>query len=294
MNFFQKLFGGKDEAKEETKVQNEAKDFDVLKYDGVRAMKTGEVDYAIRCFKHALEIQEDLEIHDYLSVSYIAKSMLSEAYDELQILSEAQPDNIQIYIRMANIAFMMENYGVMATACEKAILLDKENAEAHYLYAQACKGQGDDVNTIAMATKAISLNEKYGDAYLLRGETHLRMEQLEEATTDADWLVEHTDNNEDVLLLKARIERAATRNNESIAWFTKAIDANPFSYAAFKERCEVYSAMGEDEKAKEDAERAEELMPETTENGEEKVEETPENMEQKLNNKYKEMNPYGF
>ena len=70
MNFFQKLFGGKDEAKEETKVQNEAKDFDVLKYDGVRAMKTGEVDYAIRCFKHALEIQEDLEIHDYLSVSY--------------------------------------------------------------------------------------------------------------------------------------------------------------------------------------------------------------------------------
>ncbi len=37
MNFFQKLFGGKDEAKEETKVQNEAKDFDVLKYDGVRA-----------------------------------------------------------------------------------------------------------------------------------------------------------------------------------------------------------------------------------------------------------------
>ena len=57
MNFFQKLFGGKEETKEEIKVQNEAKDFDVLKYDGVRAMKTGEVDYAVRCFKHALEIK---------------------------------------------------------------------------------------------------------------------------------------------------------------------------------------------------------------------------------------------
>ncbi len=37
MNFFQKLFGSKEETKEEVKVQNEAKDFDVLKYDGVRA-----------------------------------------------------------------------------------------------------------------------------------------------------------------------------------------------------------------------------------------------------------------
>ena len=57
MNFFQKLFGGKDEAKEETKVQNEAKDFDVLKYDGVRAMKTGEVDYAITCFRNSRRLR---------------------------------------------------------------------------------------------------------------------------------------------------------------------------------------------------------------------------------------------
>ena len=38
MNFFQKLFGGKEETKEEAKVQNDAKDFEVLKYVGVRAM----------------------------------------------------------------------------------------------------------------------------------------------------------------------------------------------------------------------------------------------------------------
>ena len=87
MNFFQKLFGSKEETKEEVKVQNEAKDFDVLKYDGVRAMKTGEVDYAVRCFKHALEIKDDLEIHDHLSIVYTSKGMFSEAYEELQTLS---------------------------------------------------------------------------------------------------------------------------------------------------------------------------------------------------------------
>ena len=288
MNFFQKLFGGKEETKEEIKVQNETKNFDVLKYDGVRAMKTGEVEYAIRCFKHALEIKDDLEIHDHLSVVYASKGMFPEAYEELQTLSKAQPDNVQIFIRMANIAFMMENYGAMATACEKAILLDSENATAHYLYAEACKGQGDDVNTIAMATKAISIDNKQGNAYLLRGETYLRTQQLSEAEADADWLLEHTEDNEDVLLLKARIERAVNRNNESIEYFTKAIDANPFSYNAFKERSELYSLIGNEAKAKEDAERAEELIPT---DGKENAE---ENIEKQLNDKYKQMNPYGF
>ena len=245
-----------------------------MKYDGVRAMKTGEVEYAIRCFKHALEIKDDLEIHDHLSIVYTSKDMFSEAYEELQTLSKAQPDNVQIFIRMANIAFMMENYGAMATACEKAILLDSENATGHYLYAEACK--------------AISIDNKQGNAYLLRGETYLRTQQLSEAEADADWLLEHTEDNEDVLLLKARIERAANRNNESIEYFTKAIDANPFSYTAFKERSEMYSFIGNEAKAKEDAERAEELMPT---DGKENAE---ENIEKQLNDKDKQMNPYGF
>ena len=288
MNFFQKLFGGKEETKEEIKVQNEAKNFDVLKYDGVRPIKTGYVKNQKTCYKHAWHKNHDLEIHDHLSIVYTSKGMFSEAYEELQILSKAQPDNVQIFIRMANIAFMMENYGAMATACEKAILLDSENATAHYLYAEACKGQGDDVNTIAMATKAISLDDKQGNAYLLRGETYLRTQQLNEAEADADWLLEHTEDNEDVLLLKARIERAANCNNEAIEYFTKAIDANPFSYTAFKERSEMYSLIGNEAKAKEDAERAEELMPT---DGKENAE---ENIEKQLNDKYKQMNPYGF
>ncbi|GAB6976274.1 tetratricopeptide repeat protein [Prevotella falsenii] len=263
MNFFQKLFGSKEETKEEVKVQNEAKDFDVLKYDGVRAMKTGEVDYAVRCFKHALEIKDDLEIHDHLSIVYASKGMFSEAYEELQTLSKAQPDNVQIFIRMANIAFMMENYGAMATACEKAILIDSENAAAHYLYAEACKGQGDDVNTIAMATKAISLDSKQGNAYLLRGETYLHTQQFAEAEADVAWLLEHTEDNEDVLLLKARLEHALAHNAAAIQWYTKVIDTYPFSLPAYTERGELYAEMGKTNEAADDAAKVAELNAET-------------------------------
>lgn len=290
MNFFQKLFGGKEETKEEAKVQNDAKDFEVLKYDGVRAMKTGQYDYAIRCFKHALEIQDDLEIHDHLSITYATTNQLNDAYEELLLLNEAQPDNIKVLIRMANIAYMMENYGMMGLACEKALMIDKDNAEVNYLYAQASKGQGDDVNTVALTTKVISLNDKYGDAYLLRGETLLRMEKLDEADEDALWLIEHTDNNEDVLLLKARIERARKTNEKALEYFTKVIEADPFSAVAYKERGEVYAEMGEVGKAEEDAAKAAELSPvEEAEGGN-----PSEDIEQKINDKYKDMNPYGF
>lgn len=259
MNFFQKLFRGTDETKSETKEQNEAKDFEVLKYDGVRALKTGQYDYAERCFKHALDLKDDLEIHDHLSVCHLSSGEFGDAYEELRLLADAQPDNVQILIRMANVAFMMEDYNIMASNCEKALLIDKDNAEVNYLYAQASKGQGDDVNTVALSTKAIALDKRFGDAYLLRGETLLRMEKPDEADEDALWLLQHTDNQEEVLLLKARIEQA--RNNKAVAleYYHKALESNPFSETAYKERAELYAELGEDDKAAADNEKAEAL-----------------------------------
>ena len=67
MNFFKALFGGKEEKPEDKKKAEEEKNFDVLKYDGVRALRSGQHDYAIKCFTHALQMKEDLEIRDYMS-----------------------------------------------------------------------------------------------------------------------------------------------------------------------------------------------------------------------------------
>ena len=169
MNFFKALFGGKEENPEDKKKAEEEKNFDVLKYDGVRALRSGRHDYAIKCFTHALQMKEDLEIRDYLSQAQIRADMLPEAYDNLMKISEAQPDNVQVYVRMANVAYMMENYTAMAEACEKAIMADADNAEATYLYAKACIGHGDTTNALAMLTKAVTLKPDYAEAYLLRG-----------------------------------------------------------------------------------------------------------------------------
>ena len=288
MNFFKALFGGKQESSEEKKQQEEARQFDTLKYDGVRAMKSGEIDFAVKCFRHALSMKDDLEIHDYLSQALIAQNNLIEAYDELQIMAEAQPDNQAIFIRMANVAFMMEDYGALSNACEKAMLIDDSNAEVMYLYGRGCIGQDDDVNAVAMLTRAITLNDKFYDAYLLRSQANLRLEKIDEASADADFLLEQVGENEDVLLLKARIARAQGNDDDAIAFYGRVINENPFREEAYRERAELRRKSGDEQGAEEDLEKADEVAPEDQKSAED------QKIQQKVEKKYREMNPYGF
>ena len=206
MNFFKALFGSKPKTPEEDKKETEEHNFDVLKYDGKQAMMQGNTEYAVKCLTHALKIKDDPETRDYLSQALIRQGDLLMAYEHLQKLAETEPDNVKIYIRMANVAYMMEDYNAMSNACEKAMLIDKDMPELMYLYAQACIGLKDSSNAVAMLTKAINLREDYGDAYLLRGETLLADGKLDDAAEDVAWLMERYSETEEVLMLNGRTE----------------------------------------------------------------------------------------
>ena len=64
---------------EEEKSKNDQKNFDILKYDGVRAQKIGQVAYAIKCFTEALKLQEDFETMTYLVAAYTTANKAEEA-----------------------------------------------------------------------------------------------------------------------------------------------------------------------------------------------------------------------
>ena len=295
MNFLKVLFGNKVETAEEKKEEENAKNFDILKYDGVRAMQTGQIAHAMQCFSHALELHDDLEIRDYYSQALIRNGDMLCAYEQLQQLIEAQPDNQQIFIRMADVAYMMENYALMADSCEKALLINKDNPLVMYLYARACIGQGDSSNGIVMLTKAVSLKKNYGDAYLLRGETYLDLGDLDSADADAEYLLKHEQDNEETYLLKARIEKKRENYARSINFYDRVIELNPFSAVAFKERSAAKRAVGNEQGAEEDMKIAEEMEAEYASHvGTEGKENDESNIEEKMNKAYKNNNPYGF
>ena len=265
MNFFQKLFGAKEEDPVEKKKADDARNFDILKDDGMRALHAGEAEYAIKCFRHALEIHDDMEIHDGLSEALIRQGNLPEAFEELRKLAEAHPENQEVLIRMARVAFMMEDYGAMGDACEKALLIDKSVPEVSYLYARASRGQGDDVNAVALATRAISLDANYADAYLLRGKTLLAMGDVKGAADDAAWLAGKAPDNEDVLLFEAQVEHAQGHDKEALECYDRAIQGNPFCLEAYRERGALRLATGDKDGAAADAVKVVELNPKETE-----------------------------
>ncbi len=285
MNFFKALFGSKIETQEEKKDLKDSRDFDVLKYDGIRALRSNHSDYAIKCFTHALELKDDLEIRDYLSLAYINQGEIGNAYEQLSKILEQMPENLAVISRMANVAYMMEDYEKMFNLLEKAISLDERNPEVLFLYAKACLGKNQSNDAIEALTKAISINKEYFDAYLLRGETLLKEGKLEKADEDAMFLLENTQDVEEVLILKARIEKANENSSKALSFYDAVLEVNPFSVDAYKERGELKESLGDTKAAKEDFDQAKEISSQVN---------PQEDIEEKVKQAYMDKNPMGL
>ena len=222
---------------------------------------------------------DDLECRDYLSQAYIALGDLSQAYEQLQLIADARPDNVAVLLRLADVAYMMENYTAMADVAEKALLVDDNNVQIYYYYAKACRGLGDLTNAIAMLTKALKLKDDFDTARLLRGEVLLENGDIDEADEDADILLARIEGNEDVCLLKAKGDAADAEN-----MYNKVLEANPFCIEAFAERAIVRRQQGNEGGAKDDEATAEEMRA--------SVPQDDEGIEQKIKEKMQQADPY--
>ena len=292
MGFWNALFGGSQLTPEEEKKEQEEKKFDLMKYDGVKALKMGQPEYAVRCFTEALKVKEDLEVHDYLTQALLQQGDLDGAMTELKTLSEAEPENAQIQIRMAQVAYMLEDYAAMGEACAQAMRLEPENAQPYFYSAQARQGQQDMVGTIAMLTKAIALQADFADAYLLRAQTLLKMGDTSSADADVQWLLQHVADHEDILLLQARLEAAKGHTDEAISVYGRVIEVNPFCIEAFRERGQLKFNMGDKAGAEQDMQTVLELDPQQLAdvNGEYSA----EGIEQRVRHAYSAINPLGI
>lgn len=290
MNIFKALFGNNNQTPEEKKKEDAARQFDVLKYDGVRALKSHQAAYAVKCLTHALEINDDLECRDYLAQALMQTGELAAAYEQLSIIAEKQPDNQQLFLQMANLSYMLENYVAMSNDCEKAMLIDDSDPQVYLLYAKACRGQGDETNAEAMLTKAISLKNDFFEAYLLRGELLLKNGRIDEASQDAAVLLDHINDNEDVLLFAARIELAKNNTEAAIDVYNKVMDVNPFCITALRERAAAEFSLDRKEEAEADLKAAAELDEKNSVAGSQQ----PQDIEEQVKQIYKNIDPYGI
>ena len=233
MGFFKSFFSGKPANPEEEKQKNNQKNFEIFKYDGMRAQRMGRADYAIKCFTEALALQEDFETMDYLAQVYIQSNELDEARKLLERMIRTEPEHTSTLLTLANVCYMQEDYAAMAEAAKKAIAVEEGNAMAHYLLGKADNGQNDGIMCIAHLTKAIVLKDDFTEARLLRAEALTKMQQYKEAMEDIDAILAQDPDDENAILLRGKIKEATGAEAEAEADYLHITELNPFNEQAF-------------------------------------------------------------
>lgn len=244
-SFFKSLFSGKSEESEEDKVKNDKKNFDIFKYDGLRAQKIGQINYAIRCYNEALKLEEDFEVLNYLVSAYMAKGDLEEALPVVNRMVELEPAHIQTLLTRANLNFMLENYEPVLADCSYITEIDAEIHPAYFLRAKAKKASGDLLGAIVDLTKTIALKEDFPDAYLLRGEILFSMAQFDEAAENAEKVISLSPEDESAFLLKGKIHEATGKTEEAKVAYQQVLDLNPFNEQAYLQLGQLYINQNE-------------------------------------------------
>lgn len=316
MGFFSSIFG--------TPQTSEEGKFDTLRDDGVRAMQMGELPYAEKCLKAALELRDDDKTKAFLAEVYLHMNQYDAALPLLEVLCAAHPDDKELNLLWAQTLGKLEKWEKQRDVCAALLKTDATEARALYLSAQAEKGLGDYLTAIVHLTQCTTLRPDFHSARLLRAQVLEAMGQWNEVLADTEALVETNPENEEYQFSHARALSHVGREDEAIQQFEAVLQLNPFNreailclgrlYESTSRRdkalklyteaidlmpdfAEAYNARGgvkhqlkDDAGAAEDLKRSLELAPEKAA----ELDGEYTNVENEMNQRYRNLNPYGF
>ncbi len=245
MNLLKKLFAGNNEPEENVRHKNEERNFDILKYDGIRAQRIGKWIYAEKCFKEALNIRPDLETASLLVSTSLQLNKLDQAHEVLGQMISLEPQRLQSYLDLARVCYLQEHYDDMLTTAQQAAQLVPDNETPYFLQAQAYHKLGDSIHTIVALTQAISRKEDFTEAYLMRGQVLLEMKQYNEALEDVDFLLKHDSIDEEALRLAAEVQQGLGNEDEAVTYYKKVIDLNPFNEHSYEQIALIHARKKE-------------------------------------------------
>lgn len=225
--------------------KNEERNFDILKYDGIRAQRIGKWIYAEKCFKEALNIRPDLETASLLVSTSLQLNKLEQAHEVLGQMISLEPQRLQSYLDLARVCYLQEHYDDMLATAQQAAQLVPDNETPYFLQAQAYHKLGDSIHTIVALTQAISRKEDFTEAYLMRGQVLLEMKQYNEALEDVDFLLKHDSIDEEALRLAAEVQQGLGNEDEAVTYYKKVIDLNPFNEHSYEQIALIHARKKE-------------------------------------------------
>ena len=231
MGFFSSLFQVKTEEDQQQKA--DLKNFDILKYDGIRAQRMGKTEYAVKCFTEALKIQKDLETMKYLISACFTLNRHDQALEVLHEMVETGEEPAVTLLMRANFFLTMEKYAEALADCVQAIELEPNNYFAFFLSAKSELALGEPAKAIEHIDHATEIKENFAEGYTLRANIHLVMEKKNDALSDIEKVIELTPEDEMAYLLRGRIHELLDDTDAALADYQQALELNPFHEEAW-------------------------------------------------------------
>ncbi len=246
INFFKTLFLGESEETEEEKVK---RNFDVLKYDGIKALKMRKPTYAIRCFNEALKLEEDIEVLELLSNAYAQEEQMDEAINTVSRIVEIEPENIVGILMRANLNLLAGRDEDVIIDCDRILVLDSSNLTVYFLKGRAEKSVNDYLGAINSFSQAIKLKDNFVEARLLRAELLLDTADYQSASEDIEKVIELSPEEENAYLIRGRLQEIREDREKAEESFRYVLELNPFNEQAYLKLGGIFMARNQTDKA---------------------------------------------
>lgn len=244
INYLKKLFSAPSGGDTDGKSREDERNFDLLKYDGIRAMRMGKADYAEQCFVRALDIRDDAETLRHLASLYAATGRGGDAVATLARLVEVEPQAADAMVMMAGLLYASGDFEESRRQAQAALAVDGDNAEALLALGKADWRLGDELAAIADLTRAIGAREGYIEAVLTRAEVLAAMRQPVEALADVETALGIDGESEQALMLKGRLLVLTGDAAGAVAAWDALVAVNPFNFDAYVAKAETLTDQG--------------------------------------------------
>lgn len=238
-----------------------------LKFDALRALKIGEVDFAIRALHTSLEEIDDPECRLYLAQALQRKPDLASSMAELTTILEAYPDYPMALYEATKVANGLDQHSETIAYAERALATELEKVEQAELYrmkAQAQLALGESEQALATIDQALQLTDEVPLYWLIKVKALIALERWEEAWAVALETAEKFPEEERAYLYEGLITYHEGDKERAERAFRQVVETDPFNVEGYMHLTHLVEELRGKEAAADEMEQALEMIPQPT------------------------------
>ena len=238
-----------------------------LKFDALRALRIGEVDFAIRALRTSLEEIDDPECRLYLAQALQRKPDLAGSMTELTTILEAYPDYPAALYEATKVSNGLDQHSETIAYAERALATELETAqqaELHRMKAQAQLALSESEQALATIDQALQLTDEVPLYWLIKVKVLIALERWEEALAVALETAEKFPEEERAYLYEGLIAYHEGDKERAERAFRQVVETDPFNVEGYMHLTHLVEELRGKEAASDEMEQAMEMIPQPT------------------------------